>query len=99
MEQEIKSNFQLFVTSPSPWLVDDIMQRLPQRVGRHTVEVEDDSGAAATEAGDVIWLICEQRDSDQWHGVIHGLIQTVGATMSHKRSGLWVTYQEQGFYC
>lgn len=79
------------MTSPSPWLVDDGVQRLCQLVRRHMVEVEDDGGAAAAQMGEVNGLICEQRDSDQWHSVIHRLIKTVAATVCHKRSRLRVT--------
>lgn len=55
------------------------------------VEVEDDGGAAAAQTGEIIGLIGKERNSDQRHGVIHGLVQTVGAAVRHKHSGLWVT--------
>ncbi|KAF0031798.1 hypothetical protein F2P81_016353 [Scophthalmus maximus] len=46
---------------------------------------------AAAQAGDVIWLIGKQRDPDHWHGVVHGLVQTVGAAMGQEGSGARVT--------
>lgn len=55
------------------------------------VEIEDHAGAAAAQASEVIWLIAEQWDSDQWHSVIHRLVQTVGAAVRHKGSRLRVT--------
>lgn len=78
-------------TSPSPRLVDDGMQRLRQLVRCQMVEIEDDGGAAAGQTSEVIGLIGEQRDSDQWHSVIHRLIQTVGATVRYKCARLRVT--------
>ncbi len=38
--------------------------------------------------GEIIELITKQWDSDQRHTMVHGLVQTVGATVRHKRSGL-----------
>lgn len=89
-----KLKVQFPVTSPSPGLVDDGVQRLCQLVCRQTVEVQDDGGAAAAQTGEVIRLIGEQRNSDQRHTVIHGLVQTVRAAVSHKRSGPQVTSQK-----
>lgn len=46
------------------------------------VKVEHDSSALVAHMGEFTVLIGEQRDSDQWHGVVYGLIQTIGATVS-----------------
>lgn len=58
------------VTSPSPLLADDGVQRLRQLVRRHMIEVEHDSNTEARETGEVVGLIPEQRDSNQGHSVI-----------------------------
>ncbi len=79
------------MTSRSPRLGDDVVQRLRQRVGRQAVEVEDDGGAAAAQTVEIVGLVGEQRDSDQRHGVIHGLVQTISAAVCHERPGPRVT--------
>lgn len=58
------------VTLPSPLPGDDGLQRLRQLVRRQEIEVEHDGNAEARKTGQVVRLIPEQRDSNQWHGVI-----------------------------
>lgn len=57
------------VTSASPLLGNDGIQRLRQLIRRHVIEVEHDSDAEACETGEIIGLITEQRDSNQRHSV------------------------------
>lgn len=76
---------------PSPWLIDNSVQRLRQLIRGHLVEIQVDGGPAAAQTGQVIGLVCKQRDSNHWYSVIDRLIKAVGATMRHKCSRLWVT--------
>ena len=79
------------MTSPSPLLGDNGSQRLRQLISRQVVEVEHGGNAEAFETGQIMRLVPEQRDANQWHSVIQGLVQAVSAAVCHKGTRLCVT--------